>query len=84
MLVRKETLTTVTAKNFNIDINGVKIASILQQKLLGVTIDDQLTFKSHVCDMFKKASQIFSALTRIASDMDQNEWRIIMKAYINS
>ena len=44
---------------------------------MGVVIDDQLTFKSHVCNMLKRVSQKLNALTRIKNR------RIIMNAYIN-
>ena len=44
-------------------MNVAKIESRLDYKLLGVFIDNQLTFKSHMCRMLKKASQMLSALT---------------------
>ena len=44
---------------------------------MGVVIDDQLTSKSHVCNMLKRVSQKLNALTRIKNR------RIIMNAYIN-
>ena len=39
-----------------------KISS-LGKKLFGVIIDDELTFKSHICNMLKKADQKLNALT---------------------
>ena len=81
---KKETSRTVTSDNLKIDVNGVKIESSLEQKLFGVIVHDQLTFKSHICNMLKKASEKVNALTRIASYMDQKKRRIIMNAYTNS
>ena len=52
------------------------------QKMLGVIIDDQPTFKSHICNMLKKFSQKLNVLTRIASYMQQKKRKIIMNAYI--
>ena len=55
---KKKTSLTVTSDNFNIDINGVKIRSSLEQKfIMVVSIEDQLVFKGHIYNMLKKASQ---------------------------
>ena len=40
---------------------------------MGVIIDNQLIFKSHICNILKKASQKFNTLTRIASSKDQKK-----------
>ena len=51
---KKKPSTTVTSDNLKIDTNGVKIEISLEQKLLGVIIGAQPTFKSHTCNMLKK------------------------------
>ena len=66
-----------------IDIDGIKIISSLDQKLFSIIIDNQLTFKSLLCNMLRKASQSVNTLTRIASYMDRKKRRITMKAYTN-
>ena len=73
-----------TSDNLKIDVNGGKIERGLEQKLLGVIIDDQLTFKNHICKMLKKASQKLNVLTRTESYMDQKKRVIIMSAYMSS
>ena len=73
-----------TSDNLKIDVNGGKIERGLEQKLLGVIIDDQLTFKNHICNMLKKAGQKLNVLTRTESYMDQKKREIIMSAYMSS
>ena len=63
-----------------IDINGVKIASNLEQTLLDVMFFGQRTFKSQICNVQKKASKNLNVHTRIASYIDQTKRRIIMKS----
>ena len=58
LVSKRKTFTTVTSDNLRTDINGVKIESSLQQKMLGVIIDDHLTLKNNICIMLKKSSQI--------------------------
>ena len=53
-------------------------------KLLGITIDSQLTFNEHVSKLCKKTSQKLHALARIARYIDEDKLRILMKAFIES
>ena len=55
-----------------------------QEKLLGVTIDNKLTFEHHVAGLCQKASNKLYALSRIAPFMDQGKLRYLMRAFINS
>ena len=68
------------SNNFKICIIGVTVASNLGLKLLGLIVENQLTFKS----LKIHASQKLNAHTRITSYMDQHKRRITMKGYINS
>ena len=54
------------------------------EKLLGITIDNNLTFKEDVSNLCKKSSQKLHALARISRYMSQNKLKIIMKAFITS
>ena len=63
---------------------GEEIQNSKSEKLLGVTIDNKLSFteQSHkICD---KSSQKFNALTRLSSFMNLEKRRIIMKAFVHS
>ena len=66
----------------NIDNNIIESEN--NQELLGITIDSNLTFETHITNLCKKASQKLNALARISSYMDLQKRRIIMKSFINS
>ena len=53
-------------------------------KLLGVTIDDQLTFYPHVLEICKKASNKIKALLRIRCYLNQKQANLLYTAYIMS
>ena len=53
-------------------------------KLLGITIDNELTFDEHVSKLCKKASQKVHALSRLCHYMDIKKRRTIIKAFIES
>ena len=67
----------IKAEEFNV----VNSAS---QKLLGITIDNKLSFDEHVGTLCNKASQKLHALSRIAHYMDVKQRQLVMKAFINS
>ena len=55
-----------------------------QVKLLGITLDNDLTFNMHVSKLCKKASQKVHALSRVCHYMTISQRRIIVKAFIES
>ena len=67
-----------------IEIQQFKIFNSNSQKLLGIKVDNKLSFDDHVRDLCNKASQKLHALARIAHYMQPLQKRIIMKAFINS
>jgi len=70
--------------NQTANVDGHHILSEDEQVLLGVTIDSNLTFESHINNLCKKASAKLNALARIAGYMDIPKRRIIMKSFITS
>ena len=56
-------------ENISINIDGNQILNSKCEKLLGVTIDNKLTFDEHVSGLCKKASQKLHALARVANYM---------------
>ena len=70
---------TVTAK-----IGNEIIQSSTSVKLLGITIDNKLTFNDHVTKLCNKASKKIHALGRIASYMSSDKLKLIVRAYIES
>ena len=55
-----------------------------EQKLLGVTIDKNLNFNSHLSTVCKKAGQKVSALARIAKLLPFHKRSLILKTFIES
>ena len=55
-----------------------------EQMLLGINIDNKLTFKSHVETLCKKAAQKLHALARIANYMETEQLASLMNALIMS
>ena len=54
------------------------------EKLLGINIDNFLTFNEHVSKLCKKASQKLRAIARISSYLNKNKLRLIMNAFFSS
>ena len=54
------------------------------EKLLGIKIDNKLTFDPHVCDICMKVSQKLHALSRVAHLMNFNQRKYIFNAFILS
>ena len=65
---------TVTSNYFKTDINVFKVVISLEQKPLGVTIDNQPTFNINKCSMLKNSSQKHN---------DLKERKAIIKPYNN-
>ena len=55
-----------------------------EEKLLGVTIDKNLNFKSHVSNLCKRASQKLHALARVSASMNPDKLRLLMNTFIKS
>ena len=55
-----------------------------EEKLLGVTIDKNLNFNSHLSILCKKAGQKVTALARIAKLLPFHKRRIILKSFFES
>ena len=54
-------LLIITNEKRNIPVGGVKLQNIQNEKLLGVTIDNKLSFTKHVNKICVKANQKFIA-----------------------
>ena len=55
-----------------------------EQKILGVTIYNRLTFKSHIKDLCKKASQKIVALSRLSNHLNDSQKRLILNYRVKS
>ena len=69
--------------NLTANIEGLQVFNSKSEKLLGITIDNNLTFNEHVFNLCKKATQKLHALARVSGYMNLPQRRIIMKSFIN-
>ena len=66
------------------NIGGKKIWESKEEKLLGLNIDRDLTFASHISKICTKAGQKLSAISRIAKFMSLEKRRILIKSFFES
>ena len=70
--------------DLNANIDGNVTESEESQVLLRITIDSNLSFKTHINNLCKKASAKLNALARISGYMNLPKRRMIMKSFITS
>jgi hypothetical protein len=56
---------------FKYKLSGKNIERVQKEKDIGVTIDSELTFESHICEKVNKATPIFGALRRAFRYLDK-------------
>ena len=71
-------------KNLGLSINTEKVNNSSEEKLLGVTFDNDFSCITHVKNMCKKASKKLHALYRVCKYITLYQRRTIMKAFIES
>ena len=80
----KNHLIVANSDKASIIIDNNVIRSSSSVKLLGVTIDNKLKFDEHVSAICKNASTKLHALARVATYMNSDKLRVLMKAFIES
>ena len=65
-------------------INNIKIRESQKEILLGLTIDNYLTFKDHIDTLCCNASYKLHALRRIRKYLTPDKAKILCNAFINS
>ena len=73
-----------TDNKLKINVKGSPISNEKIVKLLGVTVDNKLSFESHLNLVCKKVSQKLHALARVSKFISKKKLRVIMKAFIMS
>ena len=71
-------------KNIMVNLQNENIIANDFVELLGVTIDNNLNFTSHVSQLCKKASQKIHALARISKYLSQDKLKVLMKTFITA
>ena len=64
--------------SFIIDINGHQIKQSEQVKLLGVQIDNSLTFDAHVKELCRKVNQTLCAFSRIRLFLNKEKAKMLL------
>ena len=80
----KSHLLTNSAQEIQINIGGMATSSSKCGKLLGIHIDNKLTFEPHVRSLCKKASQKLNAFARIAYSLKFEQRKLLLNAFITS
>ena len=75
-------LLRATKETNTLNIEDVCINSKCE-KLLGVNIDTNLTFETHVQSLCKKASQKLNALLRVTWSLNFNQRKVLLNVFIN-
>ena len=71
-------------ESLSINVNGFDISNSLSQKLIGILLDNKVSFKNHVTGLCTTASQQLHALSRVSNYMDLLQRKTITHAYILS
>ena len=75
-------LTSKDQASIKIDNTSIKCSS--SRKLLGVLIDNKITFNNHVSKLCKEASNKLHVLARISEYMAKEKLRTIMNTFFSS
>ena len=68
----------------NVTVDNVSLPSSDAMKVLGIDIDDRLTFDGHVSNMCIKAGRQLNALQRLKGSLDKNSRMAIYTSFIMS
>ena len=55
-----------------------------EHTILGVTTDNKITFKSHIKNLCKKASQKIAALSRLSNHLNNSQKRLLLNSIVES
>ena len=69
------------AYNYSLFLNSARIEFLRSIKILGVTLDEDLSYKEHISDQLKKAYAKASALRRIRHFLPHDAMLVVMLAY---
>ena len=71
-------------RNETFIFEGLVMKISKEQKILGVTIDNKLTFKNHIKNLCKKASQKIGGLPRLTNHLNDSQKRLILNSLVKS
>ena len=68
----------------NFSYDNITIKNVSEEKILGITIDNKLTFKNHLKNICKKANQKLNALARITKFTLPFQRKTLLNSFIES
>ena len=68
--------------NLKIDNQEIKTASSVE--LIGIKLDNKLSFKEHISDLCKAAGAKLNAIKRLGNKLDQKERKLLIDAHVIS
>ena len=68
----------------NVTVENISLPSSDTMKVLGIDIDDRLTFDGHISNMCIKAGRQLNVLQRLKGSLDQDSRMAIYKSFIMS
>ena len=71
-------------KNETFVFKSLVMQNSKDQKILGLTINDKLTFKSHIKNLRKKTSQKIGALLKLANHLNKPQKRLVLNSIVKS
>ena len=71
-------------EQFDLICNDITLKHGSHEKILGVTIDNKLSFDEHIINVCKTANKKLNALSRINHYMKQNQKEILLSSFIIS
>ena len=82
--LEKYQLLVSTNEKRDLNVGETEISNSKCETLLGIKIDSKLMFGSHVKSLSKKASQNLNTLSRVAYQLDFNQTKLLLNAFITS
>ena len=67
-----------------LSFNGLVLKNSREVEILGITLDRSMDFNTHIKNIYRKAGQKLSALSRISAYLDQGKKVLLYKSMIKS
>ena len=64
--------------------DDIIIKNSLSEKILGLTIDNNLDFSDHITNTCKTANQKLNALFRVSANINSGKWTLLINSFIKS
>ena len=71
-------------KNINYTLKDQKLQKVMEEKDIGVIIDDQLEFESHISEKINKANKMFGLLRRSFNCLDIKNFTCLYKTMVRT